>query len=122
MIITAYHGTEKIFDIFDYRFVGTASGVKSSYFFFTSEIENALTFGDIVLKCNLIIDRPYIVKDGLQGKSPRMWADEISIMNFENDTDYDGVILLNVIDSYGFVTSDIYVPFDLDNIEICGIL
>jgi hypothetical protein len=116
MVYTAYHGTENNFDTFDLEYCGSATGVKSGYLFFTSSKNNAGYYGYILLTCELHIKRPFIVKDGLQGKSPRQWADDVQLKNFFEDTEYDGVILEDVKDGTHYST--IYVVFNPDQITI----
>jgi hypothetical protein len=116
MLYTAYHGTEYNFDTFDLEYCGSATGVKSGYLFFTSSIDNAGYYGFILLTCQLKINNPFIVQEGLQGKSPRQWADEIILKNYFEDTEFDGVILEEVLDGTHYST--IYVVFEPDRVTI----
>lgn len=122
MELIAYHGSfSEPFEKFDYTFNGKATGIKSPYFFFTSSKENAIGFADEdvghLITARLSFSNPFIVI-GFTDKNPRQIADGILWSNFQNDCDYDGVIVKNCVDSRYGIQSDIFVAFNADSIEI----
>jgi hypothetical protein len=113
----AYHGTESEFEKFDPLQGGKMMGVRTPYHFFTSNLDNALFYGPLVLECELFLQNPYIVRGKrARQKPPSQWAKEVEWMNFSKGTDYDGVILKNVVD--GYAPSDIYVIFEAEQAQI----
>jgi hypothetical protein len=115
----AYHGTENTFTQFDPARGGKAMGVVTSYAFFTSSDENALYYGPLLLECELPLQKPYVVSGARARKmSPAQWARNVELMNFMRDTQYDGVILRDVLDGSHY--SDVYVVFDPEVVKITG--
>jgi hypothetical protein len=113
-LLQAYHGTEHTFESFDLGQCGKASGVNSNYLYFTSSRENALFYGPVVLTVDLAIYHPLIVENA--SKPVREYADDAVLSNYHNDTEYDGVIVRDVVDGTHY--SDIFVIFEAEQARI----
>lgn len=115
--MNAYHGTESSFDVFDPACGGKMMGVRTPYLFFTSNVNNALFYGPLVLLCDLKLTTPYIVEgDEARRYKPALWAKKVLQANRANGVHYDGVILRDVLD--GCEYSDIYIVFDPQQVAI----
>jgi hypothetical protein len=110
MKYTVYHGTEHKFKTFNFNHCGRASGVRSNYVYFTSKRSNALYYGHLVLTVQLTLSNPRIIDNPEWPKSVREYCDETVLSNFQNDTEYDGVIIRDTVD--GCEYSDVYAIFE----------
>lgn len=109
--LVVYHGGRE-FNTFDIA-APAARARKSSYFWLTSSKENAEYYQDGEVKSVYVaLKNPAIIKGDdakYSGMTPREIADTVAIDNFENGSEYDGVIVRDVVD--GVVSSDIYIVF-----------
>ena len=115
-----YHGGRK-FDKFSAKMMGTASGVKSGYFWFTDSLDNAKFYEDgAIYEGHLSFNNAALVDaDDFPKMSPRQIADDITVMMYHADYENmpDGFIITNCLDGSHYST--IYaVPFgDEDGVE-----
>jgi len=117
MKIIAYHGTERKFKQFSLDVPPMMTQKHSGYLYFTSDPENAAYYGPRVLRCELTMHNPMVFEGDLAKSKPvRELANEAILSNFHNDTDYDGVVVRDVVD--GCTYSDIYVVFEPEQICI----
>lgn len=115
--LRAYHGTENTFREFSLDKCGSASGVRSDYLYFTSSRENAAFYGPLILTVELSLHNPLVFAGDTAKRMPvRELANEAILSNFHNETEYDGVIVRDVIDGTHY--SDIFVVFEPEQIRI----
>lgn len=61
--LTVYHGTNQNFNKFDMSYFGkTDDGFYGKGFYFTNEKQDAYDYGDIILSCNLRIEKPFYLR------------------------------------------------------------
>jgi len=120
MTIVAYHGTERKFKQFALDVPPMMTQQHSGYLYFTSNPENAVFYGPRVLRCELSLHNPMVFDGDAAKRMPvRELANEAVLSNFHNDTEYDGVIVRDVVD--GCTYSDVYVVFEPEQARITGL-
>lgn len=105
--IVAYHGTHKEFDQFNLRLARNGSFGRGIYF--STDIRDAQSFGDRIIKVLLDIHRPYVTQ-GLLFDDDGMFADH-GVAERIRSQGFDAVI---------YDQGDVWeiVLFDLSKVEI----
>ena len=118
---TWFHGSESMFDAFDFRLIGGSTGVRSPGFWFSDSHHAAGYFGPCRATCALELSNPLVVTpedreqadEQIQGnwcRSPSAWAKHAASRG------HDAVILVDVCD--GDVYSTVVCVFDPERVTI----
>jgi len=122
--LVVYHGSEKVFDVFDDQFIGQTGTMEGNGFYFTPDIDKSKMFGDTIYSVYLSIQKPLswnrktITKANLKKLINAVAReDEFFLSNYgdENDLGYQTVLNTATNMLYDYNNTDIDLVHDIFN-------